>query len=186
MAQCVIAYPQKSFIGGRFLQFVDVLDAEIPWQDPEADALMEMLQYSLRKLIAGIPLVLGVTLISFLLIVYFGPDQTYELLGKNPTPEAIAELRVQLGYDQPFRHALPGLPARDRDLRFRQLAVDRRKGQQHILARTIPVSLLLSIPGFVLGNLLGIGLALVAAYYRGGFVDKFIMGSAAVGMSSVS
>jgi peptide/nickel transport system permease protein len=40
---------------------------------------MEILQYSLRKLIAGIPLVLGVTLISFLLIVYFGPDKTYDL-----------------------------------------------------------------------------------------------------------
>ena len=45
---------------------------------------MEILQYSIRKLIAGIPLVLGVTLISFLLIVYFGPDKTYDLLGKNP------------------------------------------------------------------------------------------------------
>jgi peptide/nickel transport system permease protein len=63
---------------------------------------MEILQYSLRKLIAGIPLVLGVTLISFLLIVYFGPDKTYDLLGKNPTVEEIAEVRSQLGYDRPF------------------------------------------------------------------------------------
>ena len=51
---------------------------------------MEVLQYSIRKLIAGIPLILGVTLISFLLIVYFGPDKTYDLLGKNPTVEEIA------------------------------------------------------------------------------------------------
>ena len=57
---------------------------------------MEILQYTLRKLIAGIPLILGVTLISFLLIVYFGPDKTYELLGKNPTAEEIAEVRAQL------------------------------------------------------------------------------------------
>ena len=46
---------------------------------------MEILQYSIRKLISGIPLVLGVTFISFVLMVYFGPDKTYELLGKNPT-----------------------------------------------------------------------------------------------------
>ena len=45
---------------------------------------MELLQYTVRKLITGIPLVLGVTLISFTLMVYFGPDKTYELLGKNP------------------------------------------------------------------------------------------------------
>ena len=69
---------------------------------------MEILQYSVRKLIAGIPLVLGVTFISFLLMVYFGPDKTYELLGKNPTPEQIEEVRRELGYDQPFwtRYAL--------------------------------------------------------------------------------
>ena len=143
---------------------------------------MEVLGYSLRKLIAGIPLVLGVTLISFLLIVYFGPDQTYELLGKNATPEAIAELRAQLGYDKPF-------VTRYLDYLREIVTFDFGNSQStdekvsSILARTIPVSLLLSIPGFVLGNVLGIGLALVAAYFRGGFVDKFIMGSAAVGMS---
>jgi peptide/nickel transport system permease protein len=42
---------------------------------------------------------------------------------------------------------------------------------------------MLALPGFVLGNLLGVMLALVAAYFRGGFIDKFIMGSAAIGMS---
>ena len=63
---------------------------------------MEILQYSLRKLITGIPLILGVTLISFVLMVYYGPDKTYELVGKNPTPEQIAEVRHELGYDKPF------------------------------------------------------------------------------------
>jgi peptide/nickel transport system permease protein len=143
---------------------------------------MNVLQYSLRKLIAGIPLVLGVTLISFLLIVYFGPDQTYELLGKNPTAEEIAEVRSQLGYDQPFV---------TRYLQYLREIVTFDFGNSQstdekissILARTIPVSLALAIPGFVLGNLLGVMLALVAAYFRGGWVDKFIMAGAAIGMS---
>ena len=110
---------------------------------------MEVFQYVLRKLLAGIPLVLGVTLISFVLIVYFGPDKTYELLGKNPTADEIAEIRSQLGYDQPF-------VTRYMDY-LREIVT--------------------------LGNLLGVVLALVAAYYRGFWVDKFIMGFAAVGMS---
>ena len=63
---------------------------------------MELFQYTIRKLLSGIPLVLGVTFLSFLLMVYFGPDKTYELLGKNPTAQEIAEVRTQLGYDQPF------------------------------------------------------------------------------------
>jgi len=143
---------------------------------------MEVLQYSIRKIIAGIPLVLGVTLISFLLIVYFGPDQTYQSLGKNPTAEEIAEVRSQLGYDQPFV---------TRYLQYLREIVTLDFGSSQstdekvssILARTIPVSLLLSIPGFVLGNLLGVMLALLAAYNRGRWLDKFIMGFAAVGMS---
>ncbi len=143
---------------------------------------MEILQYTLRKLIAGIPLVLGVTLISFLLIVYFGPDKTYELLGKNPTAEEIAEIRTQLGYDKNFAQ---------RYLEFVREIVTFDFGNSEstdekvssILARTIPVSLALAIPGFLLGNLLGVMLALFAAYYRGTWIDKFIMAFAAVGMS---
>jgi peptide/nickel transport system permease protein len=143
---------------------------------------MEMLLYSLRKFVAGIPLVLGVTLISFLLIVYFGPDKTYELLGKNPTVEEIAEVRGQLGYDRPFVTRYLEYLVEIVTLDFGNSESTDEKVSS-ILARTIPVSLLLSIPGFVLGNALGVSLALLAAYFRGGFVDKMIMGSAAVGMS---
>ena len=143
---------------------------------------MDILQYSLRKLIAGVPLILGVTLISFLLIVYFGPDKTYELLGKNPTADEIVEVRSQLGYDQPFT---------TRYLQYLREIVTFDFGNSEstdekvssILARTIPVSLALSLPGFVLGNLLGVILALLAAYNRGRWIDKSIMAFAAVGMS---
>ena len=143
---------------------------------------MEILRYTLRKLIAGIPLILGVTLISFLLIVYFGPDKTYELLGKNPTAEEIVEIRAQLGYDKNFAQ---------RYLEFVREIVTFDFGNSEstdekvssILARTIPVSIALAIPGFLLGNLLGVMLALFAAYYRGTWIDKFIMAFAAVGMS---
>ena len=60
------------------------------------------MQYPLRKAFHGLLLVLGVTFISFVLMVWFGPDQTYTLLGKNATAEQIAEVRHELGYDQPF------------------------------------------------------------------------------------
>jgi len=143
---------------------------------------MDTLQYSIRKLISGIPLILGVTFISFLLMVYFGPDQTYELLGKNPTAQEIAEIRAQLGYDQPFfvRYA-------DylRELATLDFGNSDSTGERvdALLARTVPVSLALTAPGFVLGNVLGILLALLAAFYRSTWVDKAIMASAVVGMS---
>ena len=143
---------------------------------------MELFQYTLRKLISGIPLILGVTFISFVLMVYFGPDKTYELLGKNPTAEEIAEVREQLGYDQPFfvRYA-------DylRDLALLDFGHSDSTGERvnGLLARTIPVSLALVTPGFILGNVLGVVLALFAAFYRSTWVDKTVMAFAVIGMS---
>ncbi len=143
---------------------------------------MEMLQYVLRKCITGIPLIIGVTLISFLLMVYFGPDKTYELLGKNATEEQIQEIRHQLGYDKPFvsRYLEYMKELVTFDFGYSDSTGERVSS---ILKRTVPISLALITPGFVLGNLLGIALALVAAYHRGRWLDKFIMGGSVVGMS---
>jgi len=143
---------------------------------------METLQYSIRKLLGGIPLILGVTFISFLLMVYFGPDKTYELLGKNPTAEQIAEIRHELGYDEPF---LVRYTEYLKEMATLDFGSSDSTGEpvSKILARTVPISLALITPGFVLGNVLGILLALIAAYHRSGLVDKLIMGFAVVGMS---
>ena len=52
-----------------------------------------------------------------------------------------------------------------------------------LLKRTVPISLILELPGFVLGNVLGILLALYAAYHRGRWIDKSIMAFSVIGMS---
>jgi len=143
---------------------------------------MEMLQYTLRKLLTGIPLILGVTFLSFLLMVYFGPDKTYDLIGKNATAEQIAEIRHQLGYDRPFFvRYLDYL----RELATFDFGYSDSTGERvtAILERTIPISLALILPGFVLGNLLGVALGLLAAWHRGRWLDKLIMGGSVVGMS---
>lgn len=143
---------------------------------------METLQYAVRKLVGGIPLILGVTFVSFLLMVYFGPDQTYELLGKNPTEEQIAEVRRELGYDRPF---LVRYGEYLQELVTLDFGLSDSTGEpvSEMLGRSIPISLALITPGFILGNVLGILLALVAAYHRSGWIDKAIMGFSVVGMS---
>ncbi|NUP85557.1 MAG: ABC transporter permease [Burkholderiaceae bacterium] len=143
---------------------------------------MDILQYALRRLLAGLPLLLGVTLFSFTLMVYFGPDKTFELLGKNPTAQEIAEVRHQLGYDRPF---VLRYGEYLRELATVDFGNSDSTGERvsSLLARTIPVSLALELPGFVLGNLLGIALALLAAYHRGRWPDKLIMGLSVIGMS---
>lgn len=135
-----------------------------------------------RKLLQALLLVLGVTLISFLLMVWFGPDQTYTLIGKNASAEQIAEVRRQLGYDDPFllRYGEYLL-----DLATLDLGVSNASGEsvRELLARTVPISLALMIPGFVLGNLAGIAMGLAAAHRRGRWPDRFITALSVTGMS---
>jgi peptide/nickel transport system permease protein len=130
----------------------------------------------------GLALILGVTFISFLLMVWFGPDQTYSLIGKNATAEQIAEVRHQLGYDQPFLQRYGAYLA---ELFTLDLGASNSSGEpvSRILARTVPVSLALMLPGFVLGNLLGIVLGLASAQWRGGWGDRLISALSVAGMS---
>jgi peptide/nickel transport system permease protein len=123
-----------------------------------------------------------VTFISFLLMVYFGPDKTFEMLGKNPTPEQIAEVRSQLGYDQPFllRYAGYLKALATLDLGLSESTGERVSG---LLARTLPVSLAMVLPGFILGNLAGILLGMTAAWHRGRWLDRLIMAGSVIGMS---
>jgi len=143
---------------------------------------LEVLRFAIKKLIGGIPLLLGVTFISFVLMVYYGPDKTYELLGKNPTTEQIAEIRHELGYDKPF---LVRYGDYLKEIVTLDFGYSDSTGERvnRILKRTIPISMAMVTPGFVLGNLIGVILALTAAHFRGRWMDKLIMGGSVVGMS---
>ncbi|MCF6288794.1 MAG: ABC transporter permease [Proteobacteria bacterium] len=143
---------------------------------------MDVLKFAVRKLVGGVPLILGVTFISFLLMVYFGPDLTWEKLGKNPTALEIQEVRHELGYDQPFVKRYGGYLKELVTFDFGHSQVTDKKVSE-ILKDTMPVSLHLIIPGFILGNIIAIALALFAAYHRGSWIDKVIMTGSVIGMS---
>lgn len=142
----------------------------------------ELLVLVLRRLAGALPLILGVTLVSFLLTVYFGPDQTYALIGKNPTAAEVEQLRAELGYDQPFlaRYAEYLKSLATLDLGHAQATGEPVRA---MLARAIPVSVMLVAPGFILGTLLALGLAALAAWHRGGLVDRVISALSVIGMS---
>ena len=140
------------------------------------------MNYTLRKLAHGLLLILGVTLVSFALMVWFGPDQTYSLIGKNATAGQIEEVREQLGYNQPFTTRYFRYVA---DLFTLNLGSSNSSGEpvSSILKKTLPVTLALMIPGFLLGNLLGIALGLLATWKKGHWIDRLITGFSVTGMS---
>lgn len=143
---------------------------------------MDILKFTLRKLVGGIPLILGVTFVAFLLMIYFGPDLTYEKLGKNPTALEIEEVRHELGYDQIFIKRYSAYLKELITFDFGHSQITDKKVST-ILHETMPVSLHLIIPGFILGNIIAIALALFAAYHRGSWIDKLIMTGSVIGMS---
>lgn len=59
-----------------------------------------MLQYTVRRLISIIPVLLVVSVIVFLLVHLTPGNPAYLILGEDSSPEAIAQLEAQLGLDQ--------------------------------------------------------------------------------------
>jgi peptide/nickel transport system permease protein len=60
-----------------------------------------MLSYVVRRLIQLVIVLIGVTVITFVIMFAIPGDPAQQLAGKNATPERIAEIRSQLGLDQP-------------------------------------------------------------------------------------
>ena len=64
-----------------------------------------ILQYALRRLISLIPILLGVTILTYGLM-YISPQDPVEMMlqgqGTAPDPEVVAAMRHQLGLDRPF------------------------------------------------------------------------------------
>ncbi len=143
---------------------------------------MDTLIYTVRKFLYASPLFLGVTLISFTLMVHFGPDLTYTMVGKNPTQEKIDQVRHKLGYDKPFHKRYYNYLKEIVTFDFGHSNSSGEKVST-LFKRTVPISIAATLPGFVLGNLFGIILGLLSAYYRGKPADRLIMAFAVFGMS---
>ena len=61
-----------------------------------------MYKYVLKRLLWVIPILLGVSLIVFAIMHYSPGDPATLILGESATPQAIAQLRSEMGLDQPF------------------------------------------------------------------------------------
>ena len=136
----------------------------------------------IRKTLYSLSLLLGVTFISFMLMVYFGPDRSYAIAGKNPEPVQLEQIREQLGYNQPL---VSRYLEYIKDLATLDLGLSESNGKPVIklLAETIPVSLQLLLPGFLIGNLLALILAMVTAWYRHSWPDRLLTNLSLVGVS---
>ncbi len=122
-----------------------------------------MVRYITNRLLLLVPILLGVTLLIFLIMEFTPGDPAIKILGIEASPEALAQLRVQLGLNNP-------LPVRFFDyiynivtqLDFGMSWRTKNPVFEDILPR-IPVSATLAFLGIVFATLFGIPLGILSA-----------------------
>jgi peptide/nickel transport system permease protein len=130
-------------------------------------------KYVLRRLVAAIPVVLGVTILTFL-VMHVTAGNYVPGLDYNPNlkPADIARIRANLGLDRPiwiqYLSWLGGMLHGD----FGRSLIDGSPVMSHILER-LPNTLELTITAILLGVLISIPLGVSGALRRGGKVDNF-------------
>ncbi len=130
-----------------------------------------------KRLLYLLPVLLAVTLFTFLIASLLPGDLATTILADQATPEKVAALRAQMGLDQPIwqRYALWLWDALHGDL-----GRSFRTGETVWAAVTdrLPVSLQLMVFAEVLGLAIAIPLAILCAVKSGSAVDRFFTGLA--------
>lgn len=126
-----------------------------------------------KRLLVAVPILLVVTLVTFLLIDLSPGDPAALLAGDNASPDRIEEVRVQLGLDQSLWERLVSYVA---GLFQGDLGVSLFSGQSVVdaIAESLPVTLSLTLVAFVLVFLIAIPLGTLAAARRDGIADRIV------------
>lgn len=141
-----------------------------------------MTKYIIRRLLYLIPVLLGVSLIIFLLFNVVAGDPTAVLLGKNATARQMADLREQLGLNQSLWMQYLDVVKSAFTFDFGRSWATKQEITYMIQQGAYP-SLCLTIPAFVISTILSLLISLVVAYYRGKGIDLFIRFLCIAGMS---
>lgn len=144
-----------------------------------------MLRYVAKRCLLLVPVVLGVTILVFLLMHLAPGDAATAMLGEmgqGASAEDVARLRASLGLDQPlyvqYGRYLGGLIRGD-------LGVSLRSGRPVVeeLRERFPYTLQLAATALCLAALIAIPVGIWAAVRRGTIVDFLVMAGALLGVS---
>ena len=141
-----------------------------------------MTAYIIRRVLQFVPTLLGVVLLVFILFNWIGGDPAYLLAGKMSNPEQIANIRKQLGVDQPYYVQLWIFVTQIVSGDFGASWATNEKVST-IFATRLGPSLTVLVPMLIVGTLLSMGMALLVAYWRGSLTDRAIMIGCTVGQS---
>ena len=138
--------------------------------------------YILKRLISAVPVLLGITVIVFLIMAMIPGDPAIAILGSYATPENVEKLNRDLGLDKPLVQRyfiwLGNIAQGD----FGRSFSLNRPVLDEILER-FNATLILAGVSFVLCTLLGVLAGVVAAARQYGAADKLITFTVLIGIS---
>ncbi|MEH6654442.1 ABC transporter permease [Loktanella salsilacus] len=142
-----------------------------------------MAAYLIRRLIQSALILLGVSFITFFLLYVLPADPVRQIAGRSATPETVANIRAQLGLDQPFivqyGRYLAGLFHGDMGRSYLQ-----KTDVATLIMSRLPASLLLMVAGIGAELVVGLTMGVVAALFRGRVLDNTLMMTSFVTVSA--
>ncbi|MGO4833061.1 ABC transporter permease [Rhizobiaceae sp. 2RAB30] len=141
-----------------------------------------MLTYVTRRLLALIPLMLGMSVATFILLLFFPGDPVTVLLGDQASSEMAARMREELGLNLPWYTRLLGYLGNliQGDLGY---SLFQQRPVTTIIVERLGATVELAICAMLISIVIGLVLGIVAAMNRGGAIDVGSMLLAQAGMS---
>jgi peptide/nickel transport system permease protein len=142
-----------------------------------------MAAYLARRLLQSALILLGITLVTFVLLYLVPADPARQIAGRSATAETVASIRTQLGLDLPFYQQywryLANLAQGDLGRSYLQ-----RTEVSTLIASRLPASLLLMAGAIVCELALGLTMGVIAALKRGRTIDQTLMVLSFIGVSA--
>ena len=133
-----------------------------------------MIKYAVQRLLQAIPVLFGISLISFGLIRVTPGDPAEIMLrsdGIQPSPEAVAAIRAQLGLDEPLFMQYGRWLWRVLHLDMGISFSSGHSVAEELLSR-FPATLYLAASAVVILLILALPVGIASAMFRGGWIDR--------------
>lgn len=141
-----------------------------------------MFNYIVRRLLLLIPILIGVSLVVFLFIQMVPGDPARIMLGEHASPEALAELREQMGLNDPVHVQYLRFASRLVRGDLGRSITSKNRVWDELLAR-FPATLELSIAAMIIAMLIGIPAGVISATRQNSLFDRGSMFLALLGVS---
>lgn len=141
-----------------------------------------MINYIIRRLFYLVPVIIGVTLITFLLFLVIPGDPVRLALGQHPNPELQKRIEHELGMDLPWyvRYFRFIGKAATGDL---GTSIQTGEPVSKIIGDRLPATAKLAVSAMIFALLLGIPAGIVSATKQYSFMDNAFMTLSLIGVS---